>query len=226
MSRQSILLLGATGVSGQAIIKEAMALPSPPKLTLYVRSTSKLPPDIETHARVVIGALGDEESLATAMDGVDTVVSVMGAYPSLSAFIWRNTETPLAEDLKIVLKVMKSKGIRRILALSTPAYYVHPETRPLYMRVWVLLPHILLPQANAEMVAIAKAVAAEDELDWTIFRVPYLNEGSADLPVWAGLLGPDYKGSLQLSRASQARWILKEIEQRVWIKGAPSLGNY
>ena len=80
------------------------------------------------------------------------------------------------------------------------------------MRVWVLLPHILLPQANAEMVAIAKAVAAEDELDWTIFRVPYLNEGSADLPVWAGLLGPDYKGSLQLSRASQARWILKEIE--------------
>jgi NAD(P)H-binding len=54
-----------------------MALPSPPKLTLYVRSTSKLPPDIETHARVVIGALGDEESLATAMDGVDTVVSVM-----------------------------------------------------------------------------------------------------------------------------------------------------
>ena len=64
-------------MSGQAIIKEAMALPSPPKLTLYVRSTSKLPPDIETRARVVIGALGDEESLTTAMDGVDTVVSVM-----------------------------------------------------------------------------------------------------------------------------------------------------
>jgi hypothetical protein len=35
---------------------------------------------------------------------------------------------PLAEDIKTVLKVMKSKGIRRILALSTPSYYVHPET--------------------------------------------------------------------------------------------------
>jgi hypothetical protein len=35
---------------------------------------------------------------------------------------------PIAEDIKTVLKVMKSKGIRRILALSTPSYYAHPET--------------------------------------------------------------------------------------------------
>jgi hypothetical protein len=94
------------------------------------------------------------------------------------------------------------------------------------MRVWVLLPAFFIPQGYAEMVAIAKTVAAEDELDWTIFRVPHLNEGSADLPVWAGLLGPDHKGSLELSRASQARWLLKEIEERAWIKGAPLLGNY
>lgn len=76
------------------------------------------------------------------------------------------------------------------------------------------------------MAAIAKLVAAQDDLDWTVFRVPHLNDGSADLPVWAGLLGPEYKGSLELSRPSQARWLLKEIEERAWIKGAPSLGNY
>jgi hypothetical protein len=94
------------------------------------------------------------------------------------------------------------------------------------MHAWLLLPAFFIPQGNAEMMAIAKAVAAEDELDWTIFRVPHLNEGNADLPVWAGLLGPDYKGSLELSRGSQARWLLQEIEERAWIKGAPSLGNY
>ena len=84
----------------------------------------------------------------------------------------------------------------------------------------------MTPQGNAEMVAIAEAVAAEKDLDWTIFRVPHLTEASSDLPVYAGLLGPDYKGSLSLSRGSQARWILKEIEENVWVKQAPAIGNY
>lgn len=65
------------GVSGLALIKEALAWSNPPKLTLYVRSPSKLPPDVQTHARVVKGELGDAEALSTAMDGVDTVVSVL-----------------------------------------------------------------------------------------------------------------------------------------------------
>ena len=71
------------GACGSAFIKEAIALPNPPKLTLYVRSPSKLPADIETHARVVTGALDDEDALATAMDGVDTVVSVLVSQSSL-----------------------------------------------------------------------------------------------------------------------------------------------
>ena len=94
------------------------------------------------------------------------------------------------------------------------------------MSACLLMPPLFVPQANAEMVAIAEAVSAEEDLDWTIFRVPHLNEGNADLPVWAGLLGPDYKGSLELSRASQARWLLKEIDERAWIRAAPALGNY
>jgi len=124
-----------------------------------------------------------------------------------------------------MLKVMKAKSVRRILSLSTSSFYVHPETRLLYMSASQLLPLIFLPQGNAEMVAIAEAVAAEDGLDWTIFRVPHLTEGSPDLPVYAGLLGPDYKGSLSLSRARQARWLLQEIKEKTWIKGAPMLGN-
>ncbi|KAF7981582.1 hypothetical protein HWV62_32622 [Athelia sp. TMB] len=188
---RSILLLGATGVSGLAFIQEALQWPIPPKLTLYVRNPSKLPAGTEVNARIVKGELSDEAALASAMDGVDTVVSVL----------------PIADDLKTVLKLMKVNGVRRIFALSTPSYFVPGET------------------GKAEMVAIAEAVAAEKDLDWTIFRVPNLTEASSDLPVYAGLLGPDYTGSLSLSRGSQARWILKEMEDNAWIKQAPAIGN-
>lgn len=94
------------------------------------------------------------------------------------------------------------------------------------MSAYLLMPPLMVPQADAEMVAIAKLVSAEDNLDWTIFRVPHLTEASADLPVWAGLLGPNWKGTFNLSRASLARWLLREIEEGAWVKGAPALGNY
>lgn len=140
---------------------------------------------------------------------------------------------------------MKAKGIRNILALSTPSFYVYPETvslncahtisctRPnpigqhsLSVTLYQIFPPIFLPQGTAEMIAIAKTITAEDDLDWTIFRIPSLTMGSPDLPVCAGLLGPEWKGKLEISRGSMVRWLLKEVEERKWVRGAPVIGNY
>lgn len=85
---------------------------------------------------------------------------------------------------------------------------------------------IFVPQADADMIAIAENVAAQPDLDWTIFRVPHLNNGAVDLPVAAGLFGPDYKGTMELSRSSMSLWLLNEITENAWVKGAPILGNY
>ncbi|KAJ6631158.1 hypothetical protein B0H10DRAFT_2427608 [Mycena sp. CBHHK59/15] len=222
----SILVLGATGVSGLAFIQVALSEPTPPKLTLYVRSRNKLPDGIEARARVVEGALTDEAALRDAMDGVDSVVSFLGAYVSFSAFVFRTKTTPIADSFKVVIAAMKAKGVTRILALSTPSFSPVPETFSLGWSLYGAIPKVAVPQGNAEMVAIAETVAAEHDLDWTIFRVPHLTEEGADLPVWAGLLGPEYKGSKSLSRASMARWVLREIDERAWVKGAPALGNY
>ncbi|KAJ6590556.1 hypothetical protein DFH09DRAFT_207462 [Mycena vulgaris] len=226
----SILVLGATGPSGLAFIEVALRQPSPPKLTLLVRPTSrgKLPAGIESQTRIVEGGLTDERALLDAMDGVDTVVSFLGAYPSFSAFIFRNKETPVADSFKGIIAAMRAKGAKRIFALSTPSFSPDP-TESFPTTTWALysiMPKIMVPQGNAEMVGIAKAVAAVDDLDWTVFRVPHLTENAADLPVAAGNLGPDFKGTIHLSRASMAVWILKEMEERKWVKKAPVLGNY
>ncbi|KAF8189892.1 hypothetical protein K438DRAFT_1592810 [Mycena galopus ATCC 62051] len=223
----SILVLGATGVSGLAFIQVALSLPNPPTLTLYVRSRAKLPAGIEKQTRVVEASLTDENALLEAMEGVDTVVSVLGAYPSLTSFIFRNTSTPLGDAFPGILSAMRAKGVKRILALSTPSFSPDPsEVFSLGWSIYGVMPKIMVPQGNAEMVAIGKAVAAADDLDWTVFRVPHLTEKAADLPVAAGVIGPDYKGGFDLSRASMAVWILKEIEERQWVKKAPMLGNY
>ncbi|KAJ7057878.1 NAD(P)-binding protein [Mycena amicta] len=222
-----ILILGATGGSGLALIQMAQHQPDPPTLTLYVRpnSRNKLPANIADNARVrvVEGSLTDPQALADAMQGVDTVVSVLGAYIDPR---WQ----PIADSFPTIISVMRaSSTAKRLMALSTPSFSGDPNeshSAPLKWRIYRSIPPFFVPQGNAEMVGIAKAVASADDLDWTVFRVPHLTDHGAELPVAAGLIGPDYQASIDLSRKSMAVWILNEIEERKWVKKAPMLANY
>ena len=45
----------------------------------------------------------------------------------------------------------------------------------------LLMATIMVLQGNAEVVDIESNTAAEDYLDWIIFRVPHLTENAADL---------------------------------------------
>jgi hypothetical protein len=45
-----------------------------------------------------------------------------------------------------------------------------------------------------------------------------LNDNDADMAVWAGLLGPTFRGTSYPSRGSLAKWVLDEIEERDWAR--------
>ncbi|CRG87023.1 hypothetical protein PISL3812_04037 [Talaromyces islandicus] len=232
MESETILILGATGGSGIAFVEEALKLPSPPNLVLYVRTASKLPARLSSHPKVsvVTGYLHDYNTLDSALKAhhVTTVVSFLGAYASISAMITRATDTPIANCFPGIISAMKQHGVRRLLALSTPSYWVEGKDVGTWkLSMYSILPKVMVPQGNAEMVKIAENVnELGEDLDWTIFRIPHLTDGPGDVSVWAGYAGPDHKGSLDLSRRSMGRWVIGEISERTWIKEAPFLGNY
>lgn len=113
-----------SGQSGVTFIREAFALPKAPKLTLYVRNLSRLSSELTSNSNIHIveGALSDPKSLDIALRGVTIVVSFLGAYPSLYAFLARDTSTPIADSLETVIEAMKRNGVKRIMALSTPVF--------------------------------------------------------------------------------------------------------
>lgn len=213
-------------------MEEALGRPNPPGLVLYVRTPSKLPPTFasNSHVSIVVGNLADFDKISSAMrdHSVTTVVSFLGAYVSLYAIVTRSTDTPIADSFPEIIRAMKANGIRRLLVLSTLSYWVEERDTPTWkLSIIGTVPKIFVPQGNAEMVRIAETVNANGtDLEWTIFRVPHLTDGPADLPVGAGYAGPDQKGGLNLSRRSLARWVLGEIGDREWIRGVPFLGNY
>ncbi|KAJ7484723.1 hypothetical protein FB451DRAFT_1393244 [Mycena latifolia] len=95
------------------------------------------------------------------------------------------------------MAAMRAKGATRIFALWTPSF--SPDAAEMFPLKWWL---------GKRRLGIGKAVAATNDLDWTVFRVPHLTEAAADLPVAVGLIGQDFKRGFNLSRASIAVWIL------------------
>ena len=181
---QHILLLGASGLSGLAFIREHLALPdisSKPYLTLYTRSSGRLKltsllPTARTSdtpaskIRIIEGDLSDAATVRNAFsaDGrtgfpkVTAVISLLGAYPSLYHFLTRTTPTPIANAFKsTIIPAMREVGVRRVLVLSTPTAFLVPGEREKMSWGWWfhnLIPAIAVPQGNAEMKGIAEAV--------------------------------------------------------------------
>jgi len=78
------------------------------------------------------------------------------------------------------------------------------------------------------MRAIGQTVSANNDVEWTVFRVPRLTNRDPvkmHLGVCAGALNSEYPGDMSLSRVSLAQWVLKEVHDRRWIRGDPQLGN-
>lgn len=228
---------------------------SKPYLTLFVRGSgrSKLTPVLPsattnnnpaTKIRIIEGGLTDKQAVRAALSADDSfpkvtiVISVLGAYPTLYHFITRTTPTPITEALNnTIVPAMLDLDVRRILVLSTPgAFPIFEETKQKswgwYLNSWI--PRIVVPQGHAEMKGIAHAVMdnssgqvkAKHGLEATVFRVPFLNDGKAELDVTAFVIGG--KGNTEnkvISRGSMVRWLLREIEERQWVGGAPMLCN-
>jgi len=222
------------GISGLEFTNLVLSQKDGPSLTLYVRNPTKLPPDVKQSERVhvVQGELSDTAKLGEAMSRsgrpVDAVVSFLGAYITLKAFLLRTKSTPIADQMGTVVAAMRQHGVKRILVLSTPAWLVPGERLPWSWWGAMLFPPLIVPQGHAEMREIAGRVSEREDLEWTVYRVPHLNDGPGDERVSAGLFGiePQFQGTKELSRKSLVRWILNEVERGEWVRGTPMLGNY
>ncbi|KAF2498910.1 NAD(P)-binding protein [Lophium mytilinum] len=229
IAKSNILVLGATGATGLIFTRLALKQSPAPTLTLFARSKARVPAEFSasSHVRIVEGALTDPVALSTAMKDVTTVISFLGAYPTVSALIARTKTTPIADAFPHVFDAMRGAGVKRIFALSTPAFEVPGEVRSWGWYLSMKMPPLIVPQGHAEMKGIAEQVAAQTDLDWTVFRVPFLEDekGGPEKEVVVGTLSPEFKGKTTLSREGLCRWLLGEIEKREWVKKAPVLGN-
>ncbi|KMZ43517.1 MULTISPECIES: SDR family oxidoreductase [Bacillales] len=158
-----LLLLGATGRVGSHILDYASK--DGHEITVLVRSVDKLLHPAAENLRVLTGNVLDQKDVASAMRGVDAVISALGT----------DKATTLSEGTPYIIEAMKREGVSRIITVGT-AGILQSRVSPDLLRYQSSESRQKLTRA-AEEHHKAYSLLEQSELDWTIVCPTYLPDG-------------------------------------------------
>jgi putative NADH-flavin reductase/uncharacterized membrane protein YphA (DoxX/SURF4 family) len=202
-NRLRLLVLGATGGTGKAILEQAVRRGH--KVTALVRSPEMLQglgeklQGLGENAIIRRGDPTSADELQAVLAGHDAVLSALGLR-GLGA------STILSDAARATVRAMKAAGVRRLLVVSAGMLFGEAATVGRILRRTVL-------KNIAEDSAAMESVLESSDLDWTIARPPRLTDG----PMTRRYVAADGRvpadSHLSMSRADVANFLLDEVER-------------
>jgi len=117
---------------------------------------------------------------------------------------------------------MRTNGVRRLVATGTPSITDPTDGSDWKVRSLVKLISVVQRPAYTALVSIGQVIR-ESELDWTIVRLPFLSNGPRTAQINVRNVGQ--KGSLRLSRANAAAFILAQAASATYLHKAPFISD-
>ena len=122
-----------------------------------------------------------------------------------------------------IILAMQKHNVRRLIISSTLSLS-DPEDLPDFKsRILINLFKIINNAAYEEIINVGKVVQSSN-LDWTIIRLPLLNNNTKSGKVKVGYLGRNEVG-LKISLADIADFMLKQLQDTKYIRKAPAINN-
>ena len=203
-----LLVLGATGGAGKAIVRLAKARGH--EVSVLARNPGKAR-DLGT-VRIVQGDALDPEALARALEGAEAVISALGTPASPFREV-----TLLSSNARILTAEMRRQGVTRLIAITGMGagdsaghggFFFDRVFRPFMLR------QVYRDKDRQE------AMIRGSGLNWTIVRPSILNDEPARGSVRAlNDLSAFHGGTI--SREDVARFVLDELDAGVWTGKAP-----
>jgi len=224
MSRQKkLLILGSTGGTGIRTVEQALERGY--HVTVYVRKPEKLPEAFRDNKNLTIhkGVLPDlPKALDAHISDFGAIVSILGP----------NTMQGSGDELPnfyawLLKKIRTIPAAERpyLLVMGTQSISASEDAFQLFTSVHVFFIGLIAPGARYETDGIKKLFppkGANDDLDWCMYRLNVLNNGSSREGAKAGYVGsPGFKADID--RAQLAKWLLDEVEQKKWVRKMPAI---
>jgi putative NADH-flavin reductase len=201
-----ILILGATGATGQLIVRDATASGHYVVALARSKASSNLP-----GAEVIEGDARDEGTLARALNGCDAVVSALGTGMGL-----REVDL-LTVATRALVAAMTRTGVRRLVCIS--ALGVGDSRNHGGFVFDRLFQPLLLGPAYKDKERQEAAIRASS-LDWVIVRPAMLTNGAARGRIRATTDLAGVNGG-KIARADVAQFVLEQLTTDTWLRQTP-----
>jgi putative NADH-flavin reductase len=211
-----LVIFGATGFSGQAILK--LALSKGFQVTVLVRNKSAITIQNE-NLTVIQGNVLDSNDVKKALEHQDAVIQCLGVGGKGDG----KPTTFISDATKIIVEEMEKQQIKRLIAMSNVG-----AGNSLAFQHWFFT-KIILPYFMKWLKVIIddknrmEPIIMNSELDWTIVRCPNIVDKPAKGTCNATLDGKGLKLSITLPDLS--KFMVDQLKETAFIKQAPSVSN-
>ncbi len=211
-----VVIFGATGFSGQAILAEALAKNY--QVTILVRKAAAVRLT-DKNLTVVEGSVLDRQTVNSVLKNQDAVIQCLGVGGKGDG----KPTTFVSDANQIIMEEMEKNQVSRLIAMSnvgagnSQAFLPWIFTRlilPWFMK-WL---QVLVDDKNRMEPMIMRS-----KLDWTIVRCTGIVDKPAKGKVTATLDGKGLKLSIRLG--DLAAFIVQQLSDHTFSRQAPSVSN-
>jgi uncharacterized protein YbjT (DUF2867 family) len=201
-----ILVLGATGGTGQIIVRDAAQSGHSVVALVRAKARAALP-----GAELIEGEARDEATLVRAFDGCDAVVSALG-----TGMGFRQVDL-LTVATRALVSAMTRTGVRRLICIS--ALGVGDSRGHGGFVFDRLFQPLLLGPAYKDKDRQEAAIRASS-LDWVVVRPAQLTSGPARGRIRATIDLAGVNGG-KITRADVAQFIIEQLTTDTWLRQTP-----
>ena len=211
-----VVIFGATGFSGKAILKEALSQQH--QVTVLVRNKSSILVQ-DKNLKIVEGNVLDKHTVAEVLKNSDAVIQCLGVGGKGNGKL----TTFISVATKIIVEEMEKQQIKRLIAMSNVGAGNSVSFQP-WIFTKIILPYfmkwlkVLIDDKNRMEPIIMNSV-----LDWTIVRCPNIVDKTPKGNVLATFDGKGLK--LAVTLGDMAEFIVLQLIDASYFKQAPSISN-
>lgn len=211
-----VVIFGATGFSGKAILKVALAKNH--HVTVLARNKSGILLN-DNNLTVIEGDVLERKTVSQILKNKEAVIQCLGVGGKGNG----KPTTFVSEATKIIVEEMEKQNVRRLIAMSIVGAGNSIAFQPWFFSK-IILPYfmqwlkVLIDDKNR-----MESVIMNSRLDWTIVRCPNITDKVAKGNYHATLDGKGLKFSITLD--DMARFMVEQIVEKTYSKQAPSISN-
>lgn len=211
-----IAVFGATGIVGNAIVKEA--LKKGHYVTVLTRDAKKVPV-LHERLRIVKGNVTDRNVIRNVLDGQDAVIQSLGIGGKGSG----KPTTFVSETNRLIMEEMKRMNVSRLIAISAIGAGDSLTFLPWIYRKVILPVFMKWFQAIIDDKDRMEPMIRESGLDWTIVRCTTVKKCPPRGKVNASLDGKKLKYSI--SDTDMAEFTVAQLSDLRFLKKSPTISN-